>query len=130
MARLGSRVLNSIQPAIEFQGSTVPVNDTLRPNSRQTMGHRRSHNDGENEVPGSQPGVDSMQGARIERAPLDIQSRSDDMSNLDISVANPFLGAPGIEDFDIFFNNFPDVNFPNRNDQLLMDLDMSGLEFE
>ncbi|KAJ6010034.1 hypothetical protein N7522_005050 [Penicillium canescens] len=135
MARLGNRVLDSIQPTIDDQGSTAPVNDTLRPNSRRRMGYRRSHHD-EDEVLGSHSSVDCMQGlgraeARIERvSPLDIQLRSDDLSNLDISVANPFLGAPGIEDYDIFFNNFPDVNFPSGNDQLLMDLDMSGFEYD
>lgn len=135
MAKLGNRVLDSIQPTIDVQGSTVPVNNTFRPNSRQRRGHRRSHHD-EDEVLGSHSSVDYMQGlgraeARIERVrPLDIQLRSDDLSNLDSSVANPFLGAPGIEDYDIFFNNFPDVNFPSGNDQLLMDLDMSGFEFD
>jgi hypothetical protein len=135
MARLGNRVLDSIQPTIDDQGSTAPVNYTLRPNSRRRMGYRRPHHD-KDEVLGSHSSVDCMQGlgraeARIERVrPLDIQLQSDDLSNLDISVANPFLGAPGIEDYDIFFNNFPDVNFPSGNDQLLIDLDMSGFEFD
>ncbi|KAJ5766151.1 Transcription factor [Penicillium nucicola] len=138
MARLGTHVLDRIQASIELQGSTAPVNDALRPNSRQKAGDQRSQNLGETEILGSHPSVDCMQGlgrteTGIERVgPLYIQPRSDDLSDLDISVANPFLGASGIEDFDIFFNNFPDVNFPSGNDQLLldMDMDMSGFEFE
>ncbi|KAJ5606662.1 Transcription factor [Penicillium lagena] len=52
------------------------------------------------------------------------QIGSDPSANFHDLIDSPGIMSGNIEDFDVFFDNFPDINFPRSSDQFILDFDM------
>lgn len=128
MVRLGNRVLDDTQRERHLQRSIGQI----RSNSQDMQTHSTSHQ----AIPGvhqlSNSGVSRMQSVkRSEGASMNMEFADHHQIGSDLST-NPldFLDRPdmmsgNIEDFDVFFDNFPDINFPRpASDQLFLDLEI------
>lgn len=132
MAYLGQRVLNNIQPTIT-QRSTDHEIDISRstPTSHHPSTHPldpsvsvQSHSSGFGGTP-EWPEPRSGCTHPLDNRPL--RSAHFSYSN---EVASDSSLSTGLEEFDSFFGNFPDLNFPScSNDRLLLDLDIADFEF-
>ncbi|KAJ5520928.1 hypothetical protein N7463_001381 [Penicillium fimorum] len=136
MARLGQRVLNSIQPTIDGECFTSPNINITRPNSLPKSSYKSSRRVISTDHMPSHPAVNIAQvarqihtGSQTTHPLADHRLGSDKSSNFEVDTT-PLLAATEVEDFDTFFGNFLDVGLPNcSNDQLLLDLDMADFEF-
>lgn len=137
MARLGQRVLNNIQPTIDQERSTDQDVDITRLNSQTELRHVSTDQFDSSINLQSHPSVEFAQASgrtepRAESAhpSNDRQPGSTHLSHFNEVAKTPFLSAIEMEEFDSFFDNFPDLNFPScSNDQLLLDLDIADFEF-
>jgi hypothetical protein len=137
MARLGQHVLNNIQPTIDQERSTDQEIDITRLNSQPELRHPSTHPLDSSVNLQSHPGVEIAQAsgrteprAEIIHPSNDRQLGSTHLAHFNEVASTPFLSEMELEDFDSFFDNFPDLNFPScSNDQLLLDLDIADFEF-
>lgn len=135
MARLGQRVLNSIQPTIDQERSTDHGIDITRLNSQPDLNHplRNSQNTSVNpqsysnlEFGETSGGTEPMSESAHHLNSNALAPTS--LSDFNETVASPFLSSE-LKDFDLFFGNFPDLNFPSySNDQFLSTLEIEDFE--
>ncbi|CAG7924252.1 unnamed protein product [Penicillium olsonii] len=136
MARLGHRVLSNIQPTIDQERSTNHETDITRLNSRPELHHLPNH------PPDTSANLQSCSNVEFEEASGRTEPKSDRVHHLNSTYCGPnqlshwnevdsdSLLSADLEEFDLFFGNFPDLNFSSySNDQLLSDLDVTGFEF-
>lgn len=135
MARLGKRVLNSFQPTIDQERSTDHEIDITRSNSQAELRHTsqnslelstntQTHSNFEfGEAPGeTEPMPESAH--HLNNTHL----VSTNLSDSNGTTTSPFDSSE-LEDFDLFFDNFPDLNFPSySNDQFLSNLNIEDFE--
>ncbi|CAG8335924.1 unnamed protein product [Penicillium salamii] len=141
MARLGHRVLNNIQPTIDQERSTDHGIDITRLNSQPESHHLpKRPSDSSLNLPSysnfefadssgrTEPRSDSAH--PLNGNPLNGNYLGPThLPHLNEVNSDPSLSAE-LEEFDLFFGNFPDLNFPScSNDPLLLDLDVSDFDF-
>lgn len=135
MARLGKRVLNSFQPTIDQERSTDHEIDITRSNSQSELRHT-SQNSLELSTNTQYYSNFEVGEASGETEPVSESAHhlnnthlgSINHSDSNDTTAGPF-GSSELEDFDLFFDNFPDLNFPSySNDQFLSNLDIEDFE--
>ncbi|KAK9858528.1 hypothetical protein MYU51_017625 [Penicillium brevicompactum] len=135
MARLGKRVLNSFQPTIDQERSTDHEIDITRSNSQPELRHT-SQNSLELSTNTQYHSNFEVGEASGETEPVSESAHhlnnthlgSINHSDSNDTTAGPF-GSSELEDFDLFFDNFPDLNFPSySNDQFLSNLDIEDFE--
>jgi hypothetical protein len=137
MARLGQRVLNNIQLTINQDRSTDQEIDITRLNSQPEVRHPSTHPFDSSINLQSHPSVENGQAskrteprAETTHPFYDRQLGSTHLTQFNEAASTPFLSEIEMGDFDSFFDNFPDLNFPScSNDQLLLDLEIADFEF-
>ncbi|CAG8036607.1 unnamed protein product [Penicillium salamii] len=136
MARLGHRVLNNIQPTIDQERNTDHGIDITRLNSQPESHHLPNHpSDSSLNLPSySNFEFGDPSGRTEPRSDSAHPLNGNYLGPTHLSHLNELNNGPSLsaelEEFDLFFGNFPDLNFPScANDPLLLDLDVGDFDF-
>ncbi|KAJ5921142.1 Transcription factor [Penicillium verhagenii] len=116
MTCLGNRVLNDSLRGKNPERSTGSEMDQIRSNSQDMI------------TPsfGGTQALEESEGTYMNVATIDQRQIGSDLAtNFDDFVDNSDIISGNIEDFDLFFDNFLDINFPRSSgDQFFLDFDM------
>jgi hypothetical protein len=128
MARLGQRVLNNIQPTIGQDRCTDQAIDITRSNPQHGLRHISTHPPDSSVNIQSHPTLETTERTEPRAESIYLSNNrqlgSTHLTQFDEIASAPLFSGTEMEDFDSFFDNFTDLNFPScSNDQLLLDLD-------
>lgn len=132
MTRLGNRVLNDTQHERNQERSTASELDQIRSSSQGMSTNSFSRKALPDVHRLSQSGVGRTQlleeneGTYMNVDSVDHRQIGSDLStNFHDLLDSPNMMSGNIEDFDLFFDNFPDINFPRSyGDQFFLDFDV------